>query len=156
MGPWEFSPYNPIAHTRSRDDRWLSVGHGRLVDTPDGKWYMTVHAYENGYRTLGRQMLLLPIEWTADGWFRVPPGITADSAIPMPIPGTVQQPFADPSDDFTTPELACSGVSGASSIPLASRPETVRWRLERAADRRPIPRSWQRRSEAIPIPSKST
>jgi beta-xylosidase len=104
-GPWEFSPYNPIAHTLSRDERWLSVGHGRLVDTPDGKWYMTVHAYENGYRTLGRQLLLLPIEWTADGWFRVSPGITADSAIPMPVPGTVQQPFTDPSDDFTTPEL---------------------------------------------------
>jgi xylan 1,4-beta-xylosidase len=104
-GPWEFSPYNPIAHTTSRDERWLSIGHGRLVDTPDGKWYMTVHAYENGYRALGRQLLLLPIEWTADGWFRVPQGITADSALPMPIAGAVQQPFADPSDDFTTPEL---------------------------------------------------
>ncbi|MGP8224849.1 MAG: family 43 glycosylhydrolase, partial [Terracidiphilus sp.] len=71
-GPWEFSPYNPIVRTGSRDDRWLSLGHGRLVDTPDGKWYMTVHAYENGYRTLGRQLLLLPVEWTPDGWFRVP------------------------------------------------------------------------------------
>lgn len=104
-GPWEYSPYNPVARTLSRDDRWLSIGHGRLVDTPDGKWYMTVHSYENGYRTLGRQLLLLPIEWTADGWFRVPPGITADSALPMPIAGAVQQSFADPSDDFTTSEL---------------------------------------------------
>ena len=105
VGPWEFSPYNPIVHTRSRDERWLSIGHGRLVDTPDGRWYMTVHAYENGYRTLGRQLLLLPIEWTSDGWFRVPRGITADSAIPVPIAGTHQQPFMNPSDDFTTPEL---------------------------------------------------
>ena len=104
-GPWEFSPYNPIVHTDSRDDRWLSLGHGRLVDTPDGKWYITVHSYENGYRTLGRQLMLLPIEWTADGWFRVPAGVTADSAIPMPIPGTSQQPFLDPSDDFTSAEL---------------------------------------------------
>jgi xylan 1,4-beta-xylosidase len=104
-GPWEFSPYNPVVHTRSREDRWLSLGHGRLVDTPDGKWYMTVHAYENGYRPLGRQLLLLPIEWTADGWFRVAPEIAADSDIPMPIPGTRQQPFMDPSDDFTSPEL---------------------------------------------------
>ena len=94
-----------MAHTASRDDRWLSVGHGRLVDTPDGKWYMTVHAYENGYRALGRQLLLLPVEWTADGWFRVPPGVKADSAIPMPVAGTSQQPFPDPSDDFTSPEL---------------------------------------------------
>ena len=104
-GPWEFSPYNPVVRTLSRDDRWLSLGHGRLVDTPDGKWYMTVHSYENGYRALGRQLLLLPIEWTPDGWFRVPEGITADSAIPMPIPGAVQRPFLDPSDGFTAPQL---------------------------------------------------
>jgi beta-xylosidase len=66
---------------------------------------MTVHSYENGYRTLGRQLLLLPIEWTADGWFRVPVGVTADSAIPLPVSGSSQRPFADPSDDFTSPEL---------------------------------------------------
>ncbi len=104
-GPWEFSPYNPIVRTRSRDERWLSVGHGRLVDTPAGKWYMTVHSYENGYRTLGRQLLLLPIEWTADGWYRVPQGVIADSAIEVPIPGTAQHAFLDPSDNFTSPEL---------------------------------------------------
>jgi len=104
-GPWEFSPYNPVVRTRSREDRWLSVGHGRLVDTPGGKWYMTVHSYENGYRTLGRQLLLLPIEWTADGWFRVPEGITADAAIPVPVAGNGQQPLLDPSDDFTKTEL---------------------------------------------------
>src|ERR1035438_8447156 len=104
-GPWEFSPYNPVVRTRSRDDRWMSVGHGRLVDTPGGKWYMTVHSYENGYRTLGRQLLLLPIEWTADGWFRVPDGITADAAIPVPVAGNGQQPLLDPSDDFTKTEL---------------------------------------------------
>ncbi len=104
-GPWELSPHNPVVRTRSRDDRWMSVGHGRLVDTPAGKWYMTVHSYENGYRTLGRQLLLLPIEWTADGWFRVPEGVTAESAIPVPVPGATQQAFVDPSDDFSKPEL---------------------------------------------------
>lgn len=104
-GPWEFSPYNPVVHTRSREDRWLSIGHGRLVDTSDGKWCMTVHSYENGYRALGRQLLLLPVEWTADGWYQVPAGISADSEISMPVLGTKQQPFVDPSDDFTSPEL---------------------------------------------------
>jgi xylan 1,4-beta-xylosidase len=83
----------------------MSVGHGRLVDIPAGKWYMTVHSYENGYRTLGRQLLLLPIEWTADGWFRVPEGVTADSAIAVPVSGATQQAFVDPSDDFSKPEL---------------------------------------------------
>jgi len=104
-GPWEFSPHNPVVHTASRDDRWMSIGHGRLVDTPGGKWYMTVHSYENGYRTLGRQLLLLPVEWTSDEWFRVPEGIETDSAIRVPVPGTNQQAFLDPSDDFTAPEL---------------------------------------------------
>ena len=104
-GPWEYSPYNPIAHTPSRESRWWSVGHGRLVDTPDGRWYMTVHAYEKDYLTLGRQLLLLPIEWTADGWFHVSPEIAPDSAIPMPMPGTVQGAFMDPSDNFDTPQL---------------------------------------------------
>lgn len=104
-GPWEFSPHNPIVHTQSRADRWLSLGHGRLVDTAGGKWYMTAHSYENGYRTLGRQLLLLPVEWTPDGWFRVPPAVAADSAIPMPVPGSVQKAFPDPSDSFESPSL---------------------------------------------------
>jgi beta-xylosidase len=104
-GPWELSPYNPVVHTPSRSDRWLSLGHGRLVDTPDGKWYMTVHSYENEYRALGRQLLLLPVEWTPDGWFRIPAGISADSAIPMPVPGATQQPYLDPSDNFAGPVL---------------------------------------------------
>ena len=103
--PWEFSPHNPVIHTTSREDRWLSVGHGRFVDTPDGRWHITVHAYENGYRALGRQVLLLPVEWTPDGWWRVSAGITADAPIPVPVPGVIQQPFFDPSDDFTSPEL---------------------------------------------------
>ena len=104
-GPWEYSPYNPIVHTASRDERWISAGHGRLVDTPDGRWYMTVHAYENSYRTLGRQALLVPVEWTADGWFRVPDGVKLDDVLPMPVAGAAQQPFADLSDDFRAPEL---------------------------------------------------
>ncbi len=104
-GPWEYSPYNPVVHTESRDERWMSMGHGRLVDTPDGKWYLTVHSYEKEYRALGRQLLLLPVEWTADGWWRIPAGAKADGALPMPVAGAVQEPFFDPSDDFKAPEL---------------------------------------------------
>lgn len=135
-GPWEFSPYNPIAHTGSRDDRWLSLGHGRLVDTPDGKWYMTVHAYENGYRPLGRQLLLLPVEWTADEWFRVPEGVTTDSAIALPVAGSRQEAFADPSDDFTSAELGLQWgfwhefdrsrfTTGSGSLVLAARGQSL-------------------------------
>jgi beta-xylosidase len=81
-GPWEWSPFNPIVHTYSKSEKWWSKGHGRLVDAPDGSWWMTLHAYQNRLQTLGRQILLLPVVWTADGWFKVPDGISAADAIP--------------------------------------------------------------------------
>lgn len=73
-GPWEHSPYNPIIHTESRDERWWSKGHASLIDSPDGQWWMVYHAYANGFHSLGRQTLLEPIEWTSDGWFRAAGG----------------------------------------------------------------------------------
>lgn len=69
-GPWEESPYNPIVHTWSATDQWWSKGHGTLVDDANGQWWIVYHAYANGYASLGRQTLIEPIEWTADGWFR--------------------------------------------------------------------------------------
>ncbi len=81
-GPWEWSPHNPIVHTQSRNETWWSKGHGRLVDAQDGSWWMTLHSYRNGLQTLGRQILLLPVSWTADGWYKVPDGITGSSPIP--------------------------------------------------------------------------
>ena len=80
-GPWEWSPHNPIVHTYSKAEKWWSKGHGRLVDAADGSWWMTLHSYQNGLQTLGRQILLLPIAWTADGWFEVPDGITGGEPI---------------------------------------------------------------------------
>jgi xylan 1,4-beta-xylosidase len=44
---------------------------------------MLYHGYENGLRTLGRQTLLEPIEWTADGWFRT---LGGDLSKPLPKP----------------------------------------------------------------------
>jgi xylan 1,4-beta-xylosidase len=49
---------------------------------------MTLHSYQNGLQTLGRQILLLPVSWTADGWYRVPDGVTGGD----PIPKTDLQP----------------------------------------------------------------
>jgi xylan 1,4-beta-xylosidase len=83
-GPWEHSPFNPLVHTRSRKERWWSRGHGTLVDTPDGQWYVMYHAYEKGYHTLGRQTLLEPLEMTSDGWFKPLPGIDIEKPLPKP------------------------------------------------------------------------
>lgn len=85
-GPWEFSPFNPILHTTSSEQYWWCVGHGRPFEATDGRWWMTCHAYENNYVSLGRQNLLVPLEWTSDGWFRAAADISKNAPIPIPTP----------------------------------------------------------------------
>jgi beta-xylosidase len=82
-GPWENCPHNPIVHTASRDEPWWSRGHATAVEAPGGGWWLVYHGYENGMRTLGRQMLIEPIDWTADGWPRATGG---DLSRPLPKP----------------------------------------------------------------------
>lgn len=80
-GPWENSPYNPLVHTYSANDNWWSKGHGTVIDDVNGNWWVVYHAYANGYHTLGRQTLLEPVEWTADGWLKTKP--TAEPIVPQ-------------------------------------------------------------------------
>lgn len=81
-GPWDNMPTNPLVHTYSAADQWWSRGHGSLIDTPDGRWYMLYHAYERGFYNLGRQTLLTPVSFTKDGWLT---SAQADTfALPLP------------------------------------------------------------------------
>ncbi len=92
-GPWENSPYNAIIRTKSANERWWSKGHATLVEGPKGQWYAVYHAYENGFYNLGRQTILEPVEWTADGWFRAA-GADVAKPIPMPAPTAGPHGFA--------------------------------------------------------------
>ena len=83
-GPWEHCPHNPIVRTVSEAEPWWSRGHATPVEGPAGDWWIVYHGYENGFRTLGRQTLLEPIEWTPDGWFRA---LGGDLSKPMKKPG---------------------------------------------------------------------
>jgi xylan 1,4-beta-xylosidase len=98
-GPWEHCPYNPIVRTKTAEEPWWSRGHATLVEGPAGDWWMVYHAYENGYRPLGRQTLLEPMEWTADGW---PRALGGDLSRPMAKPhgGTSGPAGFALSDDF--------------------------------------------------------
>ncbi len=98
-GPWENCPHNPLVRTTSADEPWWSRGHASLVEGPAGDWWMVYHGYENGFRTLGRQTLLQPMEWTEDGWFRAKGG---DLSTPLPKPrgGRTSPAGAALSDDF--------------------------------------------------------
>ncbi|WP_346863490.1 family 43 glycosylhydrolase [uncultured Draconibacterium sp.] len=103
-GPFENSPYNPIIHTENRSERWWSQGHGTLVDDVDGNWWMMYHGYEKYFHTLGRQTLMVPIEWTEDNWFRVPEGVKSFDKLPVPA-GEKSEDGSALSDDFNTNKL---------------------------------------------------
>lgn len=99
-GPWEHCPHNPLVRTLSEKEPWWSRGHATLVEGPTGDWWMIYHGYENGFRTLGRQTLLEPIEWTEDGWFRARGG-DLGRPLPMPRGGTAVPHGLALSDDFS-------------------------------------------------------
>ena len=107
-GPWENSPYNPIIHTENRAEQWWSQGHGTLVGDVDGNYWMMYHGYKKGFHSLGRQTLMMPIEWTEDNWFRVPEGINSSDALAMPA-GETSVENISLSDDFDSNKLAWPG-----------------------------------------------
>jgi xylan 1,4-beta-xylosidase len=69
-GPWEEDPNNPVMFASDVGAEFEGPAHGTLIEMPDGQWYVTFHAHEIAYYTLGRQTLMQPIEWTEDGWWR--------------------------------------------------------------------------------------
>lgn len=115
-GPWENSPYNPVTHTYSDSDTWWSRGHGTIFDDAQGQWWMVYHAYRKNYHTLGRQTLIVPIEWTSDGW----PRTTTRQCDPF----SPQQP--NPSDNFRSKKLGWQWVFWKEYAPQA-----LHWRGHR-------------------------
>ncbi|WBO21551.1 family 43 glycosylhydrolase [Sphingomonas abietis] len=103
-GPWEDCPHNPIVRTRSIEEPWWSRGHATLVEGPAGDWWMVYHGYENGFRTLGRQTLLQPVDWTDDGWFRASGGCLS-TPIAKPKEGRSGPSAPALSDDFSADRM---------------------------------------------------
>ncbi len=84
LGPWENAPHNPIMRAASTEDKWWSVGHSTIFDDAKGNWYMIFHGYEKGYYGMGRQTMIVPIEWTEDGWYKIPEDIDIEKPIVRP------------------------------------------------------------------------
>ena len=103
-GPWENSPYNPIVHTDNQNESWVRQGHGTLIDDIKGNWWFMYTGYEKGYENLGKQSLLLPVEWTKDGWPVIPKEVTPESNIKKPAGENIGHGLSL-SDDFTSKEL---------------------------------------------------
>ncbi|GAA2888459.1 glycoside hydrolase family 43 protein [Streptosporangium fragile] len=70
-GPYVTDPRSPLLTHRHRgpDEPVHNVGHVDLVDTPDGEtWAVTLGVRPiAGTHTLGREVFLVPVTWTAHG-----------------------------------------------------------------------------------------
>lgn len=77
-GPYENNPCNPILTHRHLGKKYpiRYVGHGDMIETPEGSWYMVMLAVrpKEGYTTMGRETFLAKVVWE-NGWPVVNPGI---------------------------------------------------------------------------------
>ncbi|MCR4895162.1 MAG: family 43 glycosylhydrolase [Lachnospiraceae bacterium] len=90
FGNYEPCPYNPILRQNDPEAAIQRCGHGDLVETPDGRWYMVYlcgRTIGDGYSILGRETALDPVTWTPDGW-PIVNGLKGPSAMQL-------KPFAD-------------------------------------------------------------
>lgn len=70
-GPYEVSPYTPMITAWEQDTELKKSGHGNLVETDLGEWYL-VHLCgryldKQNVCVLGRETAIQKVEWT-DGW----------------------------------------------------------------------------------------
>lgn len=77
-GPYENNACNPILTHRHLGSNYpvQCAGHGDLVETAAGEWYMTLLAVRpfEGFTTLGRETFLAKVVWE-NGWPVVNPGV---------------------------------------------------------------------------------
>jgi alpha-N-arabinofuranosidase len=104
MEPFTGYNCNPILTHRhlGLDYPIVNVGHGDLVETQNGEWYMVVLAsrtYGGYYRNLGRETFLVPVEWEG-GWPLINRGIgLIESSVKFPnLPYTPVEPIAEKED----------------------------------------------------------
>ncbi len=128
FGPWENSPYNPLLRAESSDEQWWSVGHGTVFDDSEGNWWMMFHGYEKDHYNMGRQTMLTPIEWTENGWYKIPEGVAIDKPIGLPNNATQRRntTFSDPFDkDELNPQWKFFGGYDTNRVTLTTDGITI-------------------------------
>lgn len=118
-GKWEPWSQNPILTQRDlpedRDHPIIAAGHADFLELPNGDWWATflaIRPYEGGFYNTGREVYMLPIKWTEDGWpmileqgLEIPwqpkcPDLPAASQVEQPTTGNFKWV-----DEFNDPEL---------------------------------------------------
>ncbi|WP_328475256.1 glycoside hydrolase family 43 protein [Actinoplanes sp. NBC_00393] len=127
LGPYEVDPGGPLLTSSGRPDLTLQkAGHGSLVQTPAGEWYLAHLAARpyppSGRCVLGRETALQRVDWPADGWPRIHDGVPAE-LVPAPAGADVSPvPAGEQVEDdhFDAPAL---GVNWST----LRRPATPDW-----------------------------
>ena len=102
-GPYERDSRNPILADRDPASSYAKLvtcdGHGDLVDTPVGEWWMVLQGcrlcspYDADGTLLGRETFLVPVGWQ-DGWPTIAKGYLDH---PCPVPNLPECPYPDAS-----------------------------------------------------------
>ncbi|MCR2806864.1 glycoside hydrolase family 43 protein [Paenibacillus soyae] len=78
LGPYEVDPRNPMLTSSDNLELELQcAGHGSLVETPQGEWYMAhlcTRPIDGEYAILGRETAVQQVYWDEDGWLRLTSG----------------------------------------------------------------------------------
>jgi xylan 1,4-beta-xylosidase len=103
-GPYETDPNYPMMTAKeSPDTPFKCTGHGSLVETPAGQWFMSYLMTRpiEGAAILGRETALQEVYWTEDNWLALANGKKIpDQAIQIKA-ATVQAKETDFYDPFT-------------------------------------------------------
>ncbi|GAF64393.1 xylan beta-1,6-xylosidase [Bacillus sp. TS-2] len=110
-GPYEVDPQNPMLTSKGKDHLALQkAGHGSLVETQEGEWYMT-HLVgrplpHSKKCNLGRETAIQKCEWSEDGWLRISVGGNDPQVQVQSIDvSEFQFDLAKTKDDFTEETL---------------------------------------------------
>lgn len=129
---------NPILTHRhlGLDYPIVNVGHGDLVETQNGEWFMVVLAsrpYGGYYRNLGRETFLVPLEWE-NGWPLINRGVgLVESTVKVPnLPSSPVDPLPE-KEDFNNDILPMHFLylrnPNMDNYSLEDRPGYLRMRL---------------------------
>ncbi|MFF3171872.1 glycoside hydrolase family 43 protein [Streptomyces sp. NPDC057900] len=116
-GPYETDPAGPLLTSAGHADHPLQkAGHGSLVSTPAGEWFLA-HLVARplsprGACVMGRETAIQRIEWPPDGWPRLAAAATGEdtpatprSAVAGPALPPAPLPAPPVRDDFDGPVL---------------------------------------------------
>ncbi|HOP97113.1 MAG TPA: glycoside hydrolase family 43 protein [Verrucomicrobiota bacterium] len=106
-GPFESNPNNPIlTHRHLPEHPFQALGHGDMVETPDGWWMVFLGFRPQGgrFHHLGRETFLAPVAWQ-NGWPVVNGGKPIDETLPAPRLKPHPWPSEPARNDFDAPRL---------------------------------------------------